>query len=312
MKIRLVLFLCASLFISTAASAMSLSQYVPEDAYFMMNVHFSTIVNNEEIKGFLEEFFETRGRDQSEFYDQIGVNPMDDFHYLMVFVDSTQKAGIIAHGSFDNIRISQAIAEDEALSAVYTQGQLYGFGIVTNEINPDGNMLFIDQRTAAFGSLRTLQKIARLAREEISPVSSLESYQAIVKDADLNSDIWGVILPEDGWVDRTNLAIEGLSDMVSAFFSIDYNPAENFLLIFTGMVEEHEQLDRFGDALDEMLEATQIWTGTVPEIQQLLARARVLDDQETMASLVLKVPSQMLKKNILAALERVSEDPSEE
>ncbi|MFZ5953306.1 MAG: hypothetical protein ACOYXC_21555 [Candidatus Rifleibacteriota bacterium] len=306
MKFRAILTLALLVFCSAAAYSASMLPLIPQDSYLVINFDLPSIVKQPEIKALIDEKMQTAGNDYSDFYKRAGIEPAKDIHNVTIFLTNAQKSGIIVNGSFDTAKISELIQADKEISAKFQVSEIDGLQAVKNSKNANANMVFIDKNTLAFGPEDVLTQISQVQKGKAAGIEKDQGFANLMSKVDTSANMWGAVMAGPNWAEKTQVPVTGLQKMKSGFFSVDYD--KEFILVFTGLVEKAAELPEFIQGMQNFLDAFKGWTASVPEFTQLLNKASVQDDKESMARIVVAVPAQEFKDSMNKLSDRLTKE----
>lgn len=307
MKIRL--FAAVVLFVLCAVGgfASAMLPLVPGDAYLIVNFDFASIVSQPELKTLIDTQLNSneQAKDYTDFYARAGIEPARDIKNVLVFLDSKERAGIIVSGSFDTAKISELVQSDKELAAKFELVTIAGMQTVKNAANANANMMFVNQNTVAFGSEEILAQVAALQAGKGKDISKNADFTGLMKKVDTSSQLWGAVVAAPNWQSRVNVPVAGLESMKTAFFSVDYD--KEFTMVFSGLVGDKKELPKFAEAMKNLLDAFKGWVASVPEMTELLKVAKIQDDKENIAKIVVAIPADQFKNTMIKLSEKANE-----
>ena len=305
MKAKFLLVAVLFVFSTMAAYSNVLLPLVPSDAYLIVNFDLAAIVSQPEIKAVLDTQIEASTNEMVNFYKRAGIEPARDIRNVMLFLDGSERPCILVNGTFSTKKISELIQTDKDLAAGFEITTIEGLQAVKNKLNANGNMIFINETTMAFGSEDVLKMVSQLSSGKAKNISTNKAFSHLMERVDTTSRLWGAVVTTPNWESRVQIPVAGLQNMKTAFFSVDYDKA--FTMEFTGLVEKKTELPEFVDAMINLLDAFRGWTASVPEMTELLKSAKVEDNQENLARIFLSVPADQFKNTMLKLSEKANE-----
>ncbi|MBU1106505.1 MAG: hypothetical protein KKB51_07570 [Candidatus Riflebacteria bacterium] len=304
MKTRFLLVAVLFVFSTISAYSNVLLPLVPSDAYLIVNFDFAAIIAQPEIKALVDTQIETSPNDLVNFYKRAGIEPARDIRNVMLFLDSNERPCVLVNGTFSAKKISELIQTDKELSAGFEIATIDGLQGVKNKLNANGNMIFINETTMAFGAEDALKQVSQLSSGKVKNISNNKAFAHMMERVNTNARLWGAIVTTPNWQSRVEIPVAGLQNMKSAFFSVDYD--KEFTMDFTGLVEKKAELPEFADAMINLLAAFRGWTASVPEMTELLKSAKVEDNQENLARIYIAVPAEQFKNSMIKLSEKAN------
>lgn len=304
MKIRFLLIAVLFVFSTMAAYSNVLLPLVPNDAYLIVNFDFAAIISQPEIKAVVDTQIESSSSELVNFYKRAGIDPTRDIRNVMLFLDSNERPCILVNGTFSAKKISELIQTDKDLSANFEITTIDGLQAVKNKLNANGNMIFINETTMAFGTEDVLKQVSQLSSNKIKSITANKAFSHLMTRVDTDSRLWGAVVTTPNWQSRVEIPVAGLQNMKTAFFAVDYD--KEFTMEFTGLVEKKAELPEFVDAMINLLDAFRGWTASVPEMTELLKGAKVEDNQENLARIYLAVPAEQFRNTMIKLSEKAN------
>ena len=275
--------------------AASMLPLVPADSYLVMNVNFSRLIKQKEIKAIFDEQFKVEGNSFDNFYKRAGIEPVKDINNIMVFMNGQERACVMVNGIFDTNNILDVIKADSELLKKVQIGDLNGLPLITNSTSKSGNALLLNDNTVAFGEIDLLESIAKVKAGKAKSLVKNKDFADLMKRMNTKTAIWGGLLTSGNWsrtVKKTAM-LHAMKDVRTAFFSLNYE--KFFTFVFTGKVAKKGQLAAFEAGLNNILDALKGWVASTPEMLKLLKNAQIQVDKKTMARLIIKVPAEEFK-----------------
>ncbi|MGM0600448.1 MAG: hypothetical protein ACQETH_11615 [Candidatus Rifleibacteriota bacterium] len=291
MKLRTLFLLMAFLMVGLTGFSNNLLSLVPADAYLLVNFDLNSILAQPELKALVDEHFKTGQKDYTDFYERSGINPAKDIRNVTVFMTSNNEVGVLVSGNFDSNEISRLIQTDSEIAGKFTISKIAGLQAVKNNKNPDANMMFLNKHAVAFAKETVLKKIANLRRDK--SIIGNRAFAHMIRRVDTDANIWGTVLAGTGWEKNIKVPVTGLNNLSTGFFALSYDKKFNFH--FTGLVNKKNELPEFVAGLQNFLDAFKGWTASVPEFASMLEKAKIQDNREHLARIVLDVPAQEFK-----------------
>ncbi|GAB4278784.1 MAG: hypothetical protein Kow0029_22330 [Candidatus Rifleibacteriota bacterium] len=306
MKPRILAVIALFIGITLSGYCNNLLSLVPQDSYLVVNLDFASIVKQPEIRAMIDDKMKLGDHDYADFYKKAGIEPSRDIKNITVFLTSKEKSGVLVNGTFDVNKISELIQSDKDISGKFRISEIAGLQAVKNDKNANGNMLFVNKNTVAFGPEDILEHIAKLEQGKAAGINKNKHFSELITKVDTNSDLWGAVMASPNWAQRMKMPVTGLQDMKSGFFSFDYD--KEFIMVFTGLVDKEKQLAGFVEGMKNLLDAFKGWTASVPEFASLLNKATVQDDRKKMARIVLAVPAAEFKASMNKLSDRLEKE----
>ncbi len=285
-----------------AAAALPL---VPGDAYLVVNFDFAAIANQPEIKALVETQLNNQNDSYTDFYKRAGIEPARDIKNVTIFVDASERSGIIVDGSFDTGKISELVQSDTEMAGKFTIATIEGMQTVKNTANENANMMFVNKNTVAFGSEDVLKQVATLNAGKGANISANKEFAGMIEKVDTNSQVWGAVVAGPNWQANVNVPVTGLESMKTAFFSVDYD--KEFTMVFTALVGDKAEMPKFTAAMQNLLDAFKGWVASVPEMTEILKSAQIQDNKEDMARIVVSIPAEEFKASMVKIAEKANE-----
>jgi hypothetical protein len=275
--------------------AASMLPFIPADSYLVINVNFSRLVNQKEIKTIFDEQFKVDDNSFDSFYKRAGIEPVKDINNIMVFMNGQEKACVMVNGTFDTKNILDIIKADSELLKKVTVSDINGLPLINNSTSSSGNALLLNKNTVAFGEVNLLEAIAKVKAGKAKSLIKNKDFADLVKRMNTKTSIWGGLLTSGSWGQKVkdNAMLHAMKGLKSAFFSLNYE--KFFTFVFTGKVAKKEQLAAFENGLNNILDALRGWVASTPEMLKLLKNAQIQVDKKTMARLIVKVPAEEFK-----------------
>lgn len=304
MKIRMLFVIMAMLFAALTANAGALLPLVPEDAYLVVNFDFASIIKQPELKALIDHHMSTSGQDFTSFYKRAGIEPTRDISNIMVYLDAKERPCIIVNGAFDTKKLSTLIQTDNELSASFKIATIGGLQAVKNNVNENGNMLFVNANTVAFGAEEALNSVATLQTGKGKNIVTNKAFAHLMERVETDSNLWGAVVATPNWKTSGKLPVPGLQAMKTGFFSLNYDKA--FTMNFTGLVGKRDELPAFVEAMTNFLDAFRGWTASVPEMTEILKGAKVEDNKENLCRIFVSIPAEEFKASMTAIAEKAT------
>lgn len=302
MKLRLLTVLALFVFSAFAASASALLPLVPADAYLVVNFDFASIAKQPELKGILDQHMQTAGQDYSSFYKRAGIDPTRDIKNIMIYLDAKERPCIVVNGSFETKKLSAMIQSDKELAANFKIDTIAGLQAVKNNVNANGNMIFVDANTVAFGSEEALSQVAQLQSGKAKDIKTNKAFTHLLERVETDANLWGAVVSTPNWETSKNIPVPGLQAMKTGFFSLNYD--KEFTMNFTGLVGKKDELPAFIDAMTNFLDAFKGWVASVPEMTEILKSAKVEDNKENLCRIVVSMPADEFKAQMAKVAEK--------
>lgn len=309
MKARFLLVAVLFVFSTISAYSSVLLPLVPSDAYLIVNFDFAAIAAQPEIKALVDTQIQTNPNELVDFYKRAGIEPARDIRNVMLFLDGNERPCILVNGTFSAKKISELIQTDKDLSAGFEITTIDGLQAVKNKLNANGNMIFINETTMAFGAEEVLKQVSQLSTGKVKNINTNKAFAHLMERVDTDARLWGAVVTTPNWQSRVEIPVAGLQNMKTAFFSVDYD--KEFTMDFTGLVEKKTELPEFADAMLNLLDAFRGWTASVPEMTELLKSAKVEDNQENMARIFIAVPAEQFKTTMAKLSESANKKATE-
>lgn len=302
MKLRLLTVLALFVFSAFAASASALLTMVPADAYLVVNFDFASITKQPELKAMLDQHMQTAGQDYSNFYKRAGIDPTRDIKNIMIYLDAKERPCIVVNGSFETKKLSEMIQTDKELAANFKIDTIAGLQAVKNTVNANGNMIFVDANTVAFGPEETLSQVAQLQAGKAKNINTNKAFAHLLQRVETGANLWGAVVATPNWENSKNIPVPGLQAMKTGFFSLNYD--KEFTMNFTGLVAKKDELPAFVDAMTNFLDAFKGWVASVPEMTEILKNAKVEDNKENLCRIVVSMPADQFKAQMAKVAEK--------
>lgn len=305
MKLRFLAVIALFALCTVSAFAGAMLPLIPGDAYLVINFDFASLANQPEIKALVETQLNNQNESYTDFYKRAGIEPARDIKNVTIFVDASERSGVIVNGNFDTAKISELVQSDTELAGKFVLSTIEGMQTVKNTANDNANMMFVNKDTVAFGSEDVLKQVATINAGKAGNISANKDFTGMMEKVDATSQVWGAVVASPNWQTRLNVPVTGLENMKTAFFSVDYD--KEFTMVFTALIGDKAEMPKFTAAMQNLLDAFKGWVASVPEMTELLKSAQIQDNKEDMARIVVSMPAEQFKTSMIKIAEKANE-----
>ena len=304
MKRQVFVTVLCLVFFSVTSFAADMLSLVPYNAALIVNVNLEKISALPGVKAFMDSALaESNNNKYTKDFEKLGINPYTDVKNIILFMTEDEKVAFLAEGTFDTIVTCETVQNDAELQKVYTYSAIGGLPALYNESAANSTVVFIDQRTLAFGDTEVLEIIGNLFNEkdEAKSIKKNPNFVYMTNRLDLNKQFWGAGFSGSNiWKSNVKTAPTDLDNVRMAIFDIDYGETD-FEFAVSALVARNNELEALTKSFNELSNTFKGYVATVPGMTRIFENAKVTNDGSNMATYQIKMPVKDFNEALLSA-----------